>query len=62
MLVIRLCNRTVYASCMELDSVIGQLKGQLTRHAGVSGQNASFARAVASHFAELTGFFMKTYI
>ena len=43
---------------MELDSVIGQLKGQLTRHAGVSGQNASFARAVASHFAELTVFFL----
>ena len=42
MLVIGQCNRT---------------KGQLTRHAGVSGQNASCARAVASHFAELTVFF-----
>ena len=31
----------VYASCLQLDSVRGQLKGQLTRHASVSGQNAS---------------------
>ena len=37
MLVIGQCNRT---------------KGQLTRHAGVSGQNASCARAVVSHFAK----------
>ena len=46
--------------------VIGQsnrtVKGQSTRHACVSGQNVSCARAVVSHFAELTGFFlMKTY-
>ena len=34
-------NGTVYASCFLLDSAIGQLKGQLTRHAFVSGQNAS---------------------
>ena len=39
-------NRTVYAS----------IKGQLTRHACVSGQNASCARVVAPHFAELTVF------
>ena len=32
--------------------IIGQLKGQPTRHAGVSGQNASYARAVTSRFAE----------
>ena len=37
-----------------LDSVIGQLKRQLTRHACASGQNASYARTVVSHFAELT--------
>ena len=41
--------------------VIGQsnrtVKGQSTRHACVSGQNVSCARAVVSHFAELTGFF-----
>ena len=62
MLVIGQCNRTVYASCLQLDSVIGQLKGQFTRHACVSGQNASCARANVSHFAELTDFFfMKTY-
>ena len=34
--------------------IIGQLKGQSTRHAGVSGQNASYARAVTSRFAEFT--------
>ena len=28
--------------------------GQLTRHIWVSGQNASHARAVVLHFAELT--------
>ena len=45
---------------------IGQLKGQLTRHARVSGQNASCT--VVLHFAELTVaffffffFLMKTY-
>ena len=36
-----------------LDSVIGQLKGQLTRHACVSGQKASCTSTVVSHFAEL---------
>ena len=42
------CNRTV--------------KGTVLRHACVSGQNASCARANVSHFAELTDFFfMKTY-
>ena len=63
MLVIGQCNRTVYASCLQLDSVIGQLKEQFIRHARVSGQNASCARANVSHFAELTDFFffMKTY-
>ena len=63
MLVIGQCNRTVYASCLQLDSVIGQLKGQFIRHACVSGRNASCARANVSHFAELTDFFffMKTY-
>ena len=39
-------NRSVYASCLSLDSVIGQLKGQLTRRACVSGQNALCACAV----------------
>ena len=34
--------------------VIGQLKGQSTRHTCVSGENASCACAVISHFAELT--------
>ena len=45
---------------------IGQLKGQLTRHARVSGQNASCTAVL--HFAELTVaffffflFLMKTY-
>ena len=42
----------VYTSCLQLDSVRGQLKGQLTRHASVSGQNAPCARAVVSNFAE----------
>ena len=59
-------NKTVCASRLYLDSVIGQLKGQLTGHACVSGQNASCARAVVSHFAEFTAgflfvFFKKTY-
>ena len=57
MLVIGQYNKTVYASCLQLDSVIGQFKGQFTRHACVSGQNASCARANVSHFAELTDFF-----
>ena len=34
-------NMTVYASCLWLDSVIGQLKGQLTRYTGVSRPNLS---------------------
>ena len=58
-------NRRVYTSCLWLDSIIGQLKGQLTRHTCVSGQNKSCTRAFFSHFAELTAvvdfFFMKTY-
>ena len=46
-----LCTRhacKVVKSCL-----IGQLKGQLTRHAYLSGQIASCAHAIASHFAEL---------
>ena len=39
---------------LEQESVIEQLKGQLTRHACAGGQNASCARVVGSHFAELT--------
>ena len=53
--------RTVYRSCLKLDSVIGQLKGQLTPHASVSGQNVSYARAVVSYFAELTIVFFFFY-
>ena len=45
-------NRTAHTSCLEFDSVIGPLKGQLTRHACMRGQNASCAGAVVSHFAE----------
>ena len=45
-----------------LDSVIGQLKGQFTCHACVSGQNASCVHTIVLHFVELTDFFfMKTY-
>ena len=47
-------DRTVYASCLQLDSEIGQLKGHVTLHACVSGQNTSCARAVVSHFSKLT--------
>ena len=55
-------NRILYWSCSELDSVIGQLKGQLTPHVNLSGQNALYACTVVSHFTELTVFFfMKTY-
>ena len=55
-------NRILYWSCSELDSVIGQLKGQLTPHVNLSGQNTLYARTVVSHFTELTVFFfMKTY-
>ena len=45
-------NRTVCASCLQFDSVIGPWKGQLTRHACMRGQNASCAGAVVSHSAE----------
>ena len=50
-------NRTVYASSLYLESAIGQLKRQLTRHNYVSGQNALWARAVVLHFDELTNVF-----
>ena len=43
---------------MRVTLVIGQLKGQLTRHARVSGQNASCARAVVLHVADLTVVFV----
>ena len=39
-------NMTVYASCLKLDSVMGQLKGKLTHHACVSGHNLSCASTV----------------
>ena len=60
-------NRTVYASYLKLEGIIGQLKRQFTRHTCVSGQNASYACAIVSHFAELMllllllFFLMKTY-
>ena len=61
-------NRTVYASYLKLEDIIGQFKRQFTRHTCVSGQNASYACAIVSHFAELTllllllfFFLMKTY-
>ena len=57
MLVIGQCNRTVYASFLQLDNVIGQLKGQFTCHACVNRQNASCARAIVSHIAVLTDVF-----
>ena len=41
-------NRTVYVPCLLLDSVMGQLKGQLTCHACGSVQNVSFAQIVVS--------------
>ena len=47
-------NRTVYASYLKLEGIIGQFKRQFTRHTCVSGQNASYACAIVSHFAELT--------
>ena len=50
-------NSTVYASCLLLDSVIGQLKGQLTCHACGSGQNVSYARIAVC----VVVVFMKTY-
>ena len=42
-------------------SVIGQLKGQLTPHAYVRGQNTPCAHAVVLNLAELTIFLMKMY-
>ena len=39
-------NMTVYASCLKLDSVIGQLEGQLTCHACESRLNFSCASTV----------------
>ena len=54
----------VYASCLLLDGVIGQIKGQLTRYAYGSGQNASFARFYLT-FRRVNCcflFFMKTYV
>lgn len=47
-------NRTAYASCLKLDSVIGQSKGQLALHACVKGQNPSCVCAVDFHFTALT--------
>ena len=55
-------NRTVYVSCLLLDGIIGQLKGQLTHHACVSGQNTSCAGTVVSHFAKLTSFFFILFL
>ena len=52
---------TACMSCLLLDGIIGQLKGQLTHHAFVSGQNASCAGTVVSHFAKLTGFFLNSF-
>ena len=51
------------ASCLKLEGIIGQLKGQLRRYGLVSGQNTSCERVVDSHFDELTVpfFLMKTY-
>ena len=42
------------ASCLKLEGIIGQLKGQLRRYGLVSGQNTSCERVVDSHFDELT--------
>ena len=55
-------NRTMYMSCLLLDGITGQLKGQLTHHACVSGQNASCEDTVVSHFAKLTGFFLILFL
>ena len=46
--------RTVYPSCLKLNSVIGQSKGQLAPHACVKGQNPSCVCAVDFHFTALT--------
>ena len=56
-------NRTVYASYLWLDSVIGPLKGQITHHACVSRQNVSCVRCCLA-FRRVNcsfNFFMKTY-
>ena len=53
---------TVCMSCLLLDGIIGQLKGQLTHHACVSGPNASCAGTVVSHFTKLTGFFLILFL
>ena len=60
---LRKYNKTVYASYLFLDSVIGQLKGKLTHHACMRGQNASCERAVVSHSPSKLLFlvFLKTY-
>ena len=47
-------NRSVYASCLSLDSVIGQLKGQLTRRDCVRTRcdcvRTRYVRALFSYF------------
>ena len=53
--------KTVTKFSNTVDSVVGQLKGQWTHHACVSGQNASCARAVVLHYNYFIIFFMKTY-
>ena len=53
---------TVCMSCLLLDGIIGQLKGQLAHHACVSGQNTSCAGTVVSHFFKLTGFFLFLFL
>ena len=37
-----------------MDGVIEQLKGHLTRHTCISGQNTLCVRAVVSHFVQST--------
>ena len=46
-----------------MDRVIEQLKGHLTCHACISGQNTLYVRAVVSHFVQSTAvsFFLKTH-
>ena len=56
-------NRTACASCLEFDSVIGPLTGQLTRHA-VWGDRTRHVRALLSRISPsklLFFVFMKTY-
>ena len=50
-------DRTVYASCLQLDSEIGQLKGHVTLHACVSGQNTSCARCCLAFYQVNSCFF-----